>query len=459
MQLQIQEPAKQNRENLLISNFLDNFVKRATQICLYRSLEIFPNAERQFTNHRFRSIMAIMTAHTDKNAIEQVLSHGVEEVIDRGSLAKKLASGRRLIVKLGADPSHPDLHLGHAVVLRKLKEFQDLGHRVVFVIGDFTAMIGDPSGRASSRKPLSAAEVKKNSATYFRQAGKILDIKQAEIRKNSEWFSKMRLKDILAIAAHFSLRRIIDREDFQKRIKAGGEVGLHEAFYQVLQAYDSVALNADIEIGGRDQRLNMLAGRELQKKMGRFPQDIIAAPLLIGLDGTQKMSKSLGNAIGLADAPEDMFGKVMSVPDALIFHYGEIAAFFAPDDLASLKAEISRFPYEAKRKVARAVVRLYHGEVSSQKAEEVFRARFAKKAGMPEAYEEKKISAGKYSLLHIVGVIAPGKSKTELRRLIIGGAVEVDHVVLRDPSAAVTVADGEKLLRIGKKIFASIRAK
>lgn len=400
-----------------------------------------------------------MAIRADKNSIDRILSRGAEEAIDRDSLARKLASGRRLIVKLGADPSHPDLHLGHAVVLRKLKEFQDLGHRIVFVIGDFTAMIGDPSGRASTRKSLSAAEVKKNSATYFRQAGKILDVKQAEIRKNSEWLSKMRLKDILAIAAHFSLRRIMDREDFQKRIKAGGEVGLHEAFYQVLQAYDSVALEADVEIGGRDQRLNMLAGRELQKKMDVESQDIIIAPLLIGLDGRQKMSKSLGNIIGLTDAPEDMFGKVMSIPDSLIFHYGELAAFFASNDLASLKAEISRSPYEAKRKVARAIVQMYHGEFSSQKAEEVFRARFAKKDGTPGAHAGKKIPAGEYSLLHLVGVIAPGKSKTEIRRLIIGGAVEVDHVVLRDPNAAVTVDGGEKLFRIGKKIFANIRAK
>lgn len=402
--------------------------------------------------------MVIMSIRTDKKTIDRILSHLTEEVIDRDSLSKKLSSGRRLTIKLGADPSHPDLHLGHALVLRKLKELQDLGHRVVFVIGDFTGMIGDPSGRASARKPLSSAEVKKNSSTYLKQAGRILDVKRAEIRKNSEWFSRMKAADFLNAAAHFSFRRILDREDFQKRIKAGGEVGLHEAFYQVLQAYDSVVLKADVECGGRDQRLNMLAGRELQKKTGGEPQDVIIAPLLIGLDGTQKMSKSLGNTIGLTDVPEDMFGKVMSIPDSLILHYGELAAFFEGDVLSSLKEAIRRSPYEAKQTVARAVVEMYHGKAASGKAEKVFHARFAKKGGLSEAYTKKNIAPGTYSLLHVAGIVAPEKSKTELRRLIVGGAVEVDRVALRDPGAVVVVGGSDRLLRVGKKIFSRIRA-
>lgn len=396
--------------------------------------------------------MKNMEQKVDKRAIDRILGDRTEEVIERESLQKKLLSGKKLVVKLGADPSRPDLHLGHALVLKKLKEFQDLGHRAVFIIGDFTAMIGDPSGKADSREPLSREEARANAKTYFDQVGKVVDLKKAEVRYNSEWFSKMDLAAFLPVAAHFSLRRIMDREDFQKRIKAGGEVGLHEGFYQVFQAYDSVMVKADVELGGRDQLVNMLAGRELQKKIGQPPQDIVIAPLLVGLDGKQKMSKSLKNYISLSDSPEEMFGKVMSISDALILHYAELAAFFGKDELKDLAPLVKRSPLEAKRIVAGKIVGLYGGKGAVERAQNSFGSRFLGRGKDDSAYEEKRVPQESRALLDAVIMLGGASSRSEARRLIAGKAVEIDGDVVIDPIKNVDFSKAHRF-RIGKKRF------
>ena len=399
-----------------------------------------------------------MKVKPSKDAVSHLLEVRVEEVINRFSVEKKLASGKKLIVKLGADPSAPDLHLGHAVAFQKLKEFQDLGHRVVFVVGDFTAMIGDPTGRNAQRRPLTKKEIEKNAKTYFEQAGKILDIKKAEIRRNSEWFSKMKLGDFVGVAAHFSFRRLMDREDFKKRISEGREVGLHEALYQVFQAYDSVVLSADVELGGRDQRVNLLAGRELQKKMGFSEQDIIIVPLLFGTDGSQKMSKSLGNFIGFQDNAEDAFGKMMSIPDRIIPHYAQLALLAEGAELKKISELAKSEPYAAKLLVAERTIALYWGKKKAAKARVVFGAKFAKRGQTEDAYEPKKIPMCNYKLFELVMLFGCAASNSEARRLIIGGAVDVNGKVVIDPTAVLRVKGGE-YLRIGKKKFFKIISK
>lgn len=393
-----------------------------------------------------------MAPKNSRGKITRLLDRCLEEVIERSSLEAKLLSGKKLVVKLGADPSSPDLHLGHAVVLRKLKEFQDLGHRVGFIIGDFTARIGDPSGRPAARKVLTEAEVRKNAKTYLRQAGKILNVRRAKVRMNSEWFSKMKLDEFIGIAGRFSLSRIGEREDFKKRIASGGEVGLHEALYQVLQAYDSLAIKADVELGGRDQKLNLLAGRELQRKLGHPAQDLVIMPLLIGLDGKQKMSKSLGNYIGLDDRPEDMFGKVMAIPDSLIVHYGELAAFLGRKELARLALDAKASPYQAKQSIAKKITALYWGEKKASIALDTFHKRFAQKGEDREVYKEKKLPRKKYSLVDLVMTLGPTSSRSEARRLILGRAVEIDKKVALSP-ASVIFLDRAYYVRIGKKKF------
>lgn len=399
-----------------------------------------------------------MTRMPARKIINELLGAGVEEVIDRSSLEKKLLSGKKLTVKLGADPSGPDLHLGHAVVLKKMREFQALGHKAVFIIGDFTAMIGDPSAKSGGRKPLTGKEVNENAKTYLKQAGKVLDVASADVRRNSEWFSKMKLEEFIPIAGAFSLRRMMDREDFQKRIKKGGEIGLHEALYQILQAYDSVVVGADVELGGRDQKINLLAGRELQKKMGLPPQDIMLTPLLLGTGGNEKMSKSSGNYIALTDEPEEMFGKVMSVPDSLIVHYAELAAFLKGDDIKKIRSMLKMRPYEAKKFVAGKITELYWGKAGALSAAEVFTQRFAKKGRSEEAYEEKKLTSGKYSLLEAVMALGGAVSKAEGRRLILGRAVEYNHKVITDPAFRLNVGKEERYLRVGKKKFFKVTA-
>lgn len=401
-----------------------------------------------------------MIGDATKEKIRALLDEHVEEVIEKKELEALLLSGKTVTIKLGADPSRPDLHLGHAVVLRKLKEFQELGHKIVFIIGDFTAMIGDPSGRDATRSALDENEIRHNAETYLAQAGKVLDLgRNVNDVHNSAWYNnpgKMSLSQFIKEAGQFSLRRIIDREDFQKRIAAGKEVGLHEALYQVLQAYDSVYIGADVEIGGRDQKLNMLAGRELQKKKGLRPQQVLTTPLLIGLDGEKKMSKSLGNYIGLLDSAEDMFGKVMSVPDTLIGHYADLAAYFPKARIKEIEKIAKKDPKGAKEIVAEAVAALYHGTDDARRAADIFRARHGKEGGVSAAaYIPFLLPRGEYDILTLIQKLGGASSNTEARRLVHGRAVEYNHEILEDTKKKISLLK-EAYIRIGKKKFFKI---
>ncbi|TLM98863.1 MAG: tyrosine--tRNA ligase, partial [Actinobacteria bacterium] len=317
------------------------------------------------------------------DAAEQlhIVKSGIADLVPEADLAKKLARGKALRVKLGVDPTAPDLHLGHAVPLRKLRQFQDLGHTVVLIIGDFTALIGDPSGRNSTRPPLTREQIDANAETYVTQAFKILDPDKTELRRNSEWLEPLGFADLLRITSRFTVARTLERDDFAKRYRDGVGISLHEFLYPVAQAYDSVAIEADVELGGTDQLFNLLAGRELMEKSGMEPQVALTLPLLEGTDGVQKMSKSYGNYIGLTDEPFDMFGKVMSIPDELMLKYYRLCTDAAVEDVDAIEASLadgSAHPNATKRELARRIVGLYHGADAAAAAEDQFNAVFVK---------------------------------------------------------------------------------
>lgn len=388
-----------------------------------------------------------------KKQIDEILNFGVDEVIGKKHLEKDLKSGEVLRIKLGADPTAPDLHLGHAVVLKKLKQFQDLGHTIIFIIGDYTAKIGDPSGKSKTRPQLSSKEIEKNAKTYFEQVGKILDLKKCSIHYNSEWFENLKFDELIKITSKFSVARILERDDFENRLKGGVEIGVHEIMYPMMQAYDSVMINASVEIGGTDQRFNMLAGRELQKKMGETPQEVITCPLLVGLDGVKKMSKSLGNYIGLAEDPKEMYGKVMSIPDKLIMHYFELATEITDKEAKEIHSLLIKGenPRNIKMRLAREIVGLYHNKKVVEEAEENFINIFQKKQN-PDNVKEFKIKKE----MELIDVLVESKlcgSKTDARRVIEQGGVKVEGKVVKNIKE--TVKRG-KLIQKGKRHFVKI---
>jgi len=394
----------------------------------------------------------------DEQKIKQILENGVSEVIEKESLENKLKSGKILRIKLGADPSRPDLHLGHSVVLKKLKEFQDLGHKVIFIIGDYTGMIGDPSGKSATRNQLSLKEVSGNAKTYLKQVSQILDVKKAEIRKNSEWFSKMKFKDVINLTSKFTVQRILERDDFTKRIKDGIPLGAHEMLYPVMQAYDSVMLKADVEIGGTDQKFNMLAGRRLQEKMGLPPQDVITTPLLIGLDGKNKMSKSLDNYIGITESAENMFGKIMSISDNLIIQYFEFLTDFSVEEISEISKKMldGENPRDFKIMLGFEIVKMYHSDKDAQKAKENFIKVFSRKE-IPDTAEEIVFALNK----NIIDELANSKiteSKGKARRLVEQGGVKIDGEKIGLDFAITKEIDG-KILQAGKKRFYKIIVK
>lgn len=394
----------------------------------------------------------------DEQKIKWLLERGVSEVIEKESLDKKLKSGKRLTVKLGADPSRPDLHLGHTVVFKKLKEFQNLGHKIIFIIGDYTGMIGDPSGKSATRNQLSLKEVKENAKTYLKQAGKVLDIKKAEIRYNSEWFKNMKFDEIINLTSKFTAQRILERDDFEKRLKEGAPLGAHELLYPIMQAYDSVMLKADVEIGGTDQKFNMLAGRRLQEKMNLPPQDVITAPLLVGLDGKNKMSKSLDNYIGITESAENMFGKIMSIPDDLINSYFELLTDLSSEEIKNISARMANGenPRDFKLFLAEEIVKMYHNDKAAQKAKENFIKVFSNKQ-MPEDAEEIIFAPDKIIIDELVNSKIT-ESKGKARRLIEQGGLKingekigVDYIINKN--------DDGKILQAGKKRFYKIIVK
>ncbi len=377
--------------------------------------------------------------------INKIINRGVLETIEKESLIKKLNSGRKLRIKFGIDPTKPDIHLGHTVPLLKLREFQELGHKAVLIIGDFTAQIGDPSGQAAERKPLNEKEVKSNMKHYLEQAGKVIDVKRAEVRYNSEWHNKS-LKNFLEVTKAVSVSQIMKREDFQKRIDSGGDVTVLESLYAILQGYDSVMVKADVELGGYDQKLNLLMGRRIQRYFKMPEQDIMTMPLIEGTDGIRKMSKSFGNYIALNDSPQDMFGKIMSVPDSLINKY-----FIHFTEAEPVEGN----PYESKIILGETLVRMYHGEKAALKAKENFVKTFSKKE-IPDDIETEEISKdvlmnGTTIMLVTIGV---AKSNSEARRLINQGAVKVDGRAVSDPNEKRK--DGE-VVKVGKHKFFKIK--
>jgi len=396
---------------------------------------------------------------TDPGKIKKLLTHNVEEVIIKESLEKKLLSGKKLRIKLGCDPSRPDLHLGHSVVLGKLKEFQDMGHQVVFIIGDYTGMIGDPSGKSKTRPALSKEEVKKNAETYFAQVGKVLDIKKMEIRYNSEWFSKMNLEDILKLTGKFTVARILERDDFSKRLKKGIDIAVSEIMYPIMQAYDSIMINADVEIGGTDQKFNMLAGRDLQRKMQKPEQNIITATLLVGLDGKEKMSKSLDNYIGITESANSMFGKIMSISDNMIFYYFKLLTEISDTELKQIGFNLkdpSKNPRDLKARLAREIITIYHGKNEAEEAEKEFNQVFREKQ-KPTKMESYKLQVTSYKLIDLLVKIKLASSKSDAKRLIEQGGVKIDDRIIKNWDEEVDVKNG-MIVQVGKRKFVRIVA-
>lgn len=381
------------------------------------------------------------------------LTRGTVDVIPVAELEKKLQSGKKLIIKLGADPTSPDLHLGHAVVLRKLREFQDFGHQVVFVIGDFTARIGDPTGRSKTRPPLSDEEIAHNSATYLNQVGKILDLNKITIRYNSEWSNPLTSKEWVALCAKFTLARLIEREDFAQRLSQHISIGFHELLYPIMQAYDSVALRADVEWGGTDQTFNLLAGRYLQEQMGQEPQVIMTVPLLEGISGGAKMSKSYGNAIGLSEKPDQAFGKLMSISDDLMWHYRTILLYEPAETTAKLQAEVAigqLHPMELKKKTAHAIISTFWSAAEADHAQHQFEELFQKRhyQEAPSITLPPELTNPVW-IVDLVKTLGECSSSSEARRLIEAGAVYLNEEKITDVTARVTVSSGT-LIKIGK---------
>ena len=388
----------------------------------------------------------------------QELARGTEEVLPDGGLEAKLKKGRPLVVKTGFDPTAPDLHIGHTVLINKMRQFQEFGHEVVFLIGDFTGMIGDPSGKNTTRPALSPDEIIANAATYQSQIFKILDEKTTRIEFNSNWMGKMDAAGLVKLASHHTVARMLERDDFNKRYTGGQPISIHEFLYPIVQGYDSVALKADVELGGTDQKFNLLVGRQLQQDFGQEPQIVLTMPLLEGLDGVQKMSKSLGNYIGITDAPGEMFGKIMSISDELMWRYFELLSFRPLDDVAAVSQSVAdgRNPRDAKFELAAEIVARFHDAGAATAAQEEFVARFQQGA-MPDEIPEVTLNsdAGQLGIAHLLKGAGLVPSTSEAFRMIKQGAVKIDGVRVEDRSLLID-AGSTDVYQVGKRKFARV---
>lgn len=382
------------------------------------------------------------------------ITRGALEIIPLDELKKKLESGRQLTIKLGMDPTAPDIHLGHTVILNKLRTFQDLGHKVVLLIGDFTASVGDPSGKNATRPQLSAEQIAINAQTYAEQAFKVLDKDKTEIKYNSQWLNELGATGVIKLASKLTVARMLEREDFTKRYQQGQPIAIHEFLYPLFQGYDSVALKADVELGGSDQKFNLLMGRELQKDAGMEPQCVLMMPLLVGLDGVKKMSKSANNYIGVHDSPSDMFGKIMSLSDEMMWNYYDLLSFKSVDQIEELKQKCSSNqmnPRDAKIELGREIVERYHGQEKADEAVNRFINQFAKGA-MPEDIEEVTLSAMPFAnLLKEAKLCA---STSEAMRMFKQNAVKLDGKVITD--SKLELGSGQYIVSVGKRRFAKI---
>jgi len=385
------------------------------------------------------------------------IKRGVEELIPEEELIAKLKEDRPLRIKLGADPTAPDIHLGHTVIFNKLRQFQDLGHEVTFLIGDFTAMVGDPSGKNTTRPPLSREDVLRNAETYKEQVFKILDPAKTEIRFNSEWLSDLGAEGMIRLASNQTVARMLERDDFKKRYAGGQPIAIHEFMYPLLQGHDSVALQSDVELGGTDQKFNLLMGRELQKAAGQKPQAVLMMPLLVGLDGVKKMSKSAHNYIGISEAPSEMFGKIMSISDDLMWSYYELLSFRPLEEIAQFKADIDagKNPRDVKILLAKEIIARFHSAADADAAEQEFINRFQKGA-MPEEMPEFEFEAGLPigNLLKDAGLV---NSTSDAMRMIRQGAAKIDGAKIEDTK--LVPAAGTAVYQVGKRKFARVTVK
>jgi len=392
-----------------------------------------------------------------------LIKRGVSEIIPEDELLKKLEKSYKdqkpLKIKLGCDPSRPDLHIGHSVVLRKLAQFQSLGHQAILIIGDFTGMIGDPSGRNVTRPALSLEETRKHGESYFEQASKILDKEKTKIVYNSEWLGKMSFEDVIKLASKYTVARMLERDDFTKRYKNGEPISVHEFLYPLAQAMDSVAIESDVELGGTDQKFNLLVGRDIQREFGIEPQIILTMPLLVGTDGVEKMSKSYGNYIGISDSPQDIFGKTLSIADSLIFTYYELATDISNTYLAKVKSDLENpevNPRNIKRALAKKLVAMYHSDEAAIEAEEAFDKIFIKKEIPDEIPLFEMSNCDKeISILDLITAVNFASSKGEARRLVTQGGVTLDGEKIADITASVKLKP-ENILKVGKRKFIKI---
>ena len=390
-------------------------------------------------------------------ALEQI-KRGAHEILVESALVERLNEGRSLRIKAGFDPTAPDLHLGHTVLLNKLRQFQDLGHETIFLIGDFTGMIGDPTGKNVTRKPLSRDEVIENAETYETQIFKILDPEKTLVMFNSSWMNKMDAADLIQLAAKHTVARMLERDDFSKRYGAGQPIAIHEFLYPLVQGYDSVALNADVELGGTDQKFNLLVGRQLQEAYGQKPQVVLTMPILEGLGGIQKMSKSLNNYIGITDAPDDMFGKLMSISDDLMWRYFELLSFRPLAEISKLRQEMAegRNPRDIKFELGRELVSRFHSQNDADRAQENFIARFQKGA-LPQEIPEVNLSAGGEGIpvANVLKDAGLTSSTSEAMRMIRQGAVRIDGERIADPKLLL-MAGTSCVCQVGKRRFAQV---
>jgi len=389
-----------------------------------------------------------------------LIKRGAEEILVEEELVKKLESGKPLRIKAGFDPTAPDLHLGHTVLINKLRQFQELGHEVLFLIGDFTGMIGDPTGKSATRPPLTEEQVSANAETYTQQVFKILDKDKTKIVFNSEWMSELGAEGMIQLAGQQTVARMLERDDFKKRYKAGQSISIHEFLYPLVQGYDSVAMKADVELGGTDQKFNLLMGRELQKHYGQDPQTILMMPLLEGLDGVNKMSKSLNNYIGITDAPGEMFTKIVSMPDSLIWRYYELLSFRSLNDIDSLKAETNngRNPKEIKIELAKELISRFHGEEAAANADKSA-GNIIKEGELPEGTPELEVELGGQEDMPVSAIINKAnlaQNSAQAKDMLINGRVKVDWEVI---DAKHRLVAGEYVIQAGKKKIARITLK
>ncbi|PKL36889.1 tyrosine--tRNA ligase [Candidatus Peregrinibacteria bacterium HGW-Peregrinibacteria-1] len=392
--------------------------------------------------------------------IEELLSRGVVDVIGEDALRKKLEEGAKLRIKLGIDPTGSELHLGHSVVLRKLRQFQDLGHTVILLIGDYTARIGDPTGKSETRVVLTGDDVERNMKSYVEQASVILDADKLEVRYNSEWFDKMGMGDVLNLASFKTVNQMLQREDFKNRYSSGQDISLTEFLYPLMQGYDSVELNCDVEIGGTDQLFNMLVGRDMQKVYGvKKRQAVVTVPLLEGLSGGKKMSKSLGNYIGLRESASEIYGKTMSIVDELIIPYFELLTSVSGDDIAAMSDELKggANPRDLKMRLAREIVGLYWNDDAAIKAEEEFVNVFKNKS-LPDEIEVVVVETRGCNIVDLICSLSLAASKSEARRLVSGGAVKISGEKVEDVDFVPEIGDEEVLLQVGKRHFRKLRS-